>query len=229
MGPHLTSGHYILQEHFCLAQIPLFFTAHGEAYGKPDLSISLPQIITHHKCISVSHSVGSNSLDCSWPGSSAHGILQARMLEWVAMPFSRGSSWPRDWTWVSCVAGRFLTIWATREALSAQVQTGQFRSVQSLSPADFLEPHGLQHTRLPCPSKSPRGYSNSRPSRRWCHPTISSSVVPFSSCLQSFPVLGSFPMSQLFASGGESIGVSASASALQRTLRILELTGWIFL
>ena len=55
-------------------------------------------------------------MDCSLPGSSVHGILQARILEWVAIPFSRGSSWPRDWTWVSCIAGRFFTIWATREA-----------------------------------------------------------------------------------------------------------------
>ena len=75
-------------------------------------------------------------------------------------------------------------------------------------------PHGLQHARLPCPSPSPRVYSNSCPLSRWCHPIISSSVVPFSSRLQSFPASGSFPMSQLFASGGQRIGVSASASVL---------------
>ena len=69
------------------------------------------------------------------------------------------------------------------------------------------------HTRYPCSSPSPRAYSNSCPSSQWCHPTISSSVVPFSSCLQSFPESGSFPMSQFFASGGQGIGVSASASA----------------
>ena len=57
-----------------------------------------------------------NSMDCSLPGSSVHGILQARILEWIAIPFSQGSSWPRDWTRVSCIAGRFFTIWATREA-----------------------------------------------------------------------------------------------------------------
>ena len=77
-----------------------------------------------------------------------------------------------------------------------------------------LQPHGLQHTRLPCPSPSPRACSNSCPLRQWCHPTISSSVVPFSSCLQSFPASGSFPMSWLFTSGGQSIGASASASIL---------------
>ena len=79
--------------------------------------------------------------------------------------------------------------------------------------SDYLQPHGLQHTRLPCPSPTPRAYSNSRSSSRWCHPPISSSVVPFSSCLQS-PGSGSFPVSQYFTLGGQSIGVSASASVL---------------
>ena len=83
----------------------------------------------------------------------------------------------------------------------------QFRcSVMS----DSLPPHGLQHARLSCPSPTPGAYSNSCPLSRWCHPTISSSVVPFSSCLQSFPASGSFPVTQFFASGGQSIGASAS-------------------
>ena len=90
----------------------------------------------------------------------------------------------------------------------------QFSSVQLLSHADFLWPHGLQHARLPCLSPTPRAYSNSCPLSRGWHPTISSSVVPFSSCLQSFPASGSFTVSHLFASGGQSIGVSASASVL---------------
>ena len=76
--------------------------------------------------------------------------------------------------------------------------------------SDSLRHHGLQHTRLPCPSASPEACSNSCPLSRWCHPTISSSVVPFSSCLLSFPASGSFPVSQLFASGGQNIGTSAS-------------------
>ena len=76
--------------------------------------------------------------------------------------------------------------------------------------SDSLQPHGLQHFRLPCPSPSPWACSNSRPLSRWCHPTISSSVVPFSSCLLSFPASGSFLMSQLFTSGGQSIGASGS-------------------
>ena len=77
-----------------------------------------------------------------------------------------------------------------------------------------LRLHGLQHTRPPCPSPTPRACSNSCPSSQWCHPTISSSVIPFSSCLQSFPASGSFPVSQFFTSGGQSIGASASASVL---------------
>ena len=77
-----------------------------------------------------------------------------------------------------------------------------------------LRPHGLQHARPPCPSPTPRVYSDSCPLSQWFHPTISSSVIPFSSCLQSFPASGSFQMSQFLASGGSSIGVSASASVL---------------
>ena len=80
--------------------------------------------------------------------------------------------------------------------------------------SDSLWPHGLQHTTPLCPSPTPGVYSNSCPLSQWCHPTISSSVVPFSSCLQSFPASESFQMSQLFTSGGQSIGVSASASVL---------------
>ena len=80
--------------------------------------------------------------------------------------------------------------------------------------SDSLRPHESQHARPPCPSPTPGGYPNSCPLSRRCHPTISPSVVPFSSCLRSYPVSGSFPMSQFFTSGGQSIGVSASASVL---------------
>ena len=82
-----------------------------------------------------------------------------------------------------------------------------------------LQPHGLQHARLPCPSPSPRACSNSCPSSQWCHPTISSSVAPFSFCLQSFPASGSFPMSRLFASSGQSIAASASASVFPMNIQ----------
>ena len=142
-------------------------------------------------------------MDYSSPGSSAHGILQARTLEWVAIPFSRGSSWSRDWTWVSCTAGRFFIIWA--------ISSVQFScSVVS----DSLRPHESQHARSPCPSPTPGVHPDSRPSSQWCHPAISSSVIPLSSCPQSLPASGSFQMSQLFASGGQGIGVSASISIL---------------
>ena len=85
--------------------------------------------------------------------------------------------------------------------------------------SDSLWPHGLQHARLPCPSPTPTVYSNSCPLSRWYHPTISSSVVPFSSCLQSFPASGSFQMSLFFASGGQSIGVSAPTSVFPMNIQ----------
>jgi len=107
-----------------------------------------------------------------------------------------------------------------------------FSSVQSLSRVDSLPPHEPQHTRPPCPSPTPGVHPNPCPSSRWCHPTISSSVVPFSSCPQSFPASGSFKMSQLFPSGGQSTGVSASTSVLPMNTQDwspLGWTGWISL
>ena len=85
--------------------------------------------------------------------------------------------------------------------------------------SDSLPPHGLQHTRFPCPSPTPRTCSDSCPSSRWCPPNISSSLIPFSSCSQSFLSLESFPMSQLFPSDGQSIGAAASASVLPMTIQ----------
>ena len=114
--------------------------------------------------------------------------------------------------------------WHMVSAVSVQFS----RSVMS----NYLRPHGLQHTRLPCPSPTPGAYSNSCPSSRWCHPTISSSVIPFSSRLQSFPVSGSLQMSQFFTSGGQNTGVSASASVLPMNIQDwfpLRRTGWISL
>ena len=114
--------------------------------------------------------------------------------------------------------------------LPARFSSVQFsRSVMS----DSLRPHRLQHARLPCPSPTPGVYSNSCPLRWWCHPAISSSVVPFSSHhLQSFPASGSFPMSGFFPSDGQSIGVSASAPVLPMNIQDwfpLGLTSWISL
>ena len=98
--------------------------------------------------------------------------------------------------------------------------------------SNSLQPHELQHTRPPCPSPTPGVHSNSHPASWWCHPAISSSVVPFSSCPQSLPVSESFPMSQLFTWGGQSIGVSALASVLPKNTQDwspLGWTGWISL
>ena len=98
--------------------------------------------------------------------------------------------------------------------------------------SNSLWPHELQHARPPFPSPTPRVYPNSCPSSRWCHPTISSSVIPFSSCPQCFPASGSFQMSQLFVSGGQNIGVSATTSVLAKNTQDwspLGWTGWISL
>ena len=111
-------------------------------------------------------------------------------------------------------------IWIDSDDFLSSVQFS--RSVMS----DSLLPHGPQHERLPCPSPVPRAYSNSCPSNWWCHPAISSSVVPFSSGLQSLPASGSFPMSQFIASGGHSIWVSASASVLPINIQDWFHLGW---
>ena len=96
------------------------------------------------------------------------------------------------------------------------------RSVMS----DSLWPHESQHARPPCPSPTPRVHSNSCPSSQWCHPAISSSVIPFSSCPQSLPASESFPMSQLFAWGGQNTGVSALASFLPKNTQVWSPLGW---
>ena len=245
------------------------------------------------------------------PCSSVHGILQARILEWVAIPFSRGSSWPgspalkadffypseppgnpllcwvlpknnyshlssniwsqgwgvskksrvlipcralwgswaqglhvshsfhyrkqplfslRELLWVS--VGRFKQLLITEgrgfeimkkqsilflyQQIYTTFSSGQFsHSVVS----DSLWPHGPQHTRPPCPSPTPGVYPSSCPSSQWCHPTISSSVVPFS-CPQSFPASWSFLRSQLFTSGGQVLEVKLQQQSFQWTLRI---------
>ena len=113
-----------------------------------------------------------------------------------------------------------------------QVQFSQFSQFSYSDVADSLQPHELPHARLPCPSPTPGVHSNSRPSSQWCHPAISSFVVPLSSCLQTFPASESLPMSQLFTSGGQSIRVSASASVLPMNIQdwfCLGRTGWISL
>ena len=125
-----------------------------------------------------------------------------------------------------------LRIWLEMVSMCYWLITLQFRlsfsSVQfSCSVvSDSLRPHELQHTRPPCPSPTPGAHSNSRPSSQWCHPAISSSVIPFSSCPQSLPASESFPMSQLFSWGGQSTGVSASASVLPMNTQDWSPLGW---
>ena len=132
--------------------------------------------------------------------------------------------------------------WGLSQRRSGSHETGNYHTASTTEMktplfscsviSDSLWPHGLQHTRLHYPSPSPRVCSSSCPLSWWCHPTISSSVVPFSSCPQSFPASGSFPMSQICASGGQSIGASASASALSMNTQgwfPLGLTGCISL
>ena len=155
-----------------------------------------------------------NPTNCSPSGSSVHGILQTRILKWVAIPFSRRSSRPE----VYCIADRFFTV-----SVTSSVQFS--RSVVSSS----LRPHESQHARPPCLSPTPGVHSDSRPSSQWCHPTI---LIPFSSCPQSLPASESFPMSQLFAWGGQSTGVSTSASFFPKKSQgrsPSEWTGWISL
>ena len=230
-----------------------------------------------NQLVAQSWSTLCNPMYCSSPGSSVYGILQARTLERVTIPFFRGSSWPRDQTQVSWIAGRSFTTWAAREAgdwtrvpcigkqilnqwTTSDVPTSKIEphavmwkrgacgghiSIPMPAPdntssvqfshsvvSDSLRPHELQHARPPYPSPTPGVHSDSRPSSRWCHQAISSSVIPFSSCPQSFPASESFPMSQLFAWGGQSTGVSALASFLSKNTQDWspsEWTGWISL
>ena len=123
--------------------------------------------------------------------------------------------------WHSCIP--LINIRTLANALAHRIGGGVqlFSRVQS---CHSLWPHGLQHTRPPCPSPSPGVYSNSCSLSQWCHPTISSSVTPYSSCPQSFPASGSFPMSEFFASAGQSIEASASASVL--AMKILSWFPW---
>ena len=112
---------------------------------------------------------------------------------------------------------------------SALTQSGTSLCCCSVA-SDSLQPHGMQHDKFPCLSPTLRAYSNSCPLSQWCHSTVSSSVIPFSSNLQYFPASGSFQMNQLFTSGGQSIGVSSSASVLPVNIQDwfpLRLTGWL--
>ena len=169
--------------------------------------------------------------------SLSNDLFSTSLLQWFSlyqMKFTtilllptdlRYHLWPKKGKSNSC------SVWSFFEHLERiwMSSVSQFSySVVSNS----LQLHGLQHARPPCPSPTPGAYLNSCPLSRWCHPTISSSVVIFSSCLQSFLALGSFQISQFFPSGGQSIGVSASTSVLPMNIKDwfpLEWTGWISL
>ena len=165
-------------------------------------------------------------MDCSLPGSSVHGTSQARIPEWVAISFSRGSSWARDWTWISCG-------FCKAELFTAEppgsLLTGTSESIYTHFLV-FVVVHSyvwLSATPWTTECQASLSFtvlgvcSNSSPLSWWCHPTISFSVTPFSSCPQSFPASGSFPISQHFTSGGQNIGASASASVLP-----MNIQGW---
>ena len=133
------------------------------------------------------------------------------------------------WAFIKAELASWLPLQRT-QLTTMETDFEDFSSVTQLCMT--LQPHELQHARLPCPSPTPGAYSNSCPSSRWCQPTFSSSVGPFSSRLQSFPASGSFQMSQFFTSGGQSIGASALASVLPMNIQDwfpLGLTGLISL
>ena len=162
----------------------------------------------------------------------------------VAHQASLSKSFCRQNTGVDCHAllqGIFLTQGSNLHLLASTELTGGFFSTRVTWEAhnypgsvqfscsgvsDSLQPHESQHARPPCPSPTPRVHSDSRASRRWCHPAISSSVVSFSSCPQSHPASGSFQMSQLFTSGGQNTGVLASTSVLPVNTQDWSLLGW---
>ena len=165
---------------------------------------------------------------CDYGETTAFIVLQHFMQEiWAPVDFSTcggSGTIPKRWLCLIDQRMRILRGWKSwKLCLSQCISSVQCsRSVVS----NFLRAHGLQHARLPCPSPTPRAYSNSCPLNRWCHPTISSSVVPFSSCLKSFPASGSFPVSQFFTSGGHSIGISVSASDLPMNIQGSFPLGW---
>ena len=151
---------------------------------------------------------------------STLAVINETHLRKNKVPFIAGSPLQKRWNgWSSSVPS---------QSTYSLCQVHLFSSVQfSLSVvSNSLHPHKPQHARPPCPSPTPGVHPNSCPLSRWWHPTISSSVVPFSSCPQSFPASGSFQMSQLFTSGGQSIGVSTSASVLPMNTQDWSPLGW---
>ena len=180
---------------------------------------------------------------CHWPNMSLFSLLDTRKWEWYFRgPCGGVSLWlvlaSESWAKVMCVTSGLniaRLVWDIPEdSFTAGMVVGKTWSVQFSRSvmSNSLQPHGLQQARLSCPSPPPKSCSDSCLSSQCCHPTISFFVIPFSSCLQSLQALRSFPMSQFFASGGQSIGVSASASVLPMNIQDwspLGWTGWISL
>ena len=190
-----------------------------------------------------------NPIDGSPPGSPVPGILQARTLS--GLPFPSPMQESEKWKWSRSVVPDSLRPHGPQPTRLLCPRIFQARVLEWVAFAfsiqmsgkcknkflytvqfshwvvyDSLRPHGLQNARLPCPSPTPGVYSNSCLLSQWCHPAISSSVIPFSSCPLSFPATGSFPVSQLFTSAGQNIGVSASASVLQKNTQDWSPSGW---
>ena len=155
-----------------------------------------------------------------------HGLQHTKLPCSSLTPEAYSNSCPSSWWCHTIISSSVIPFSSHLQSFPASVQFSL--SVMS----DSLQPHELQHARPPYPSPTPRVHPNPCPLSQWCHPTISSSVVPFSSCPQSFPASGSFQMSQFFTSGGQNIGVSASASVLPMSIQDwfpLGWTGWISL
>ena len=167
-------------------------------------------------------------LKFSWQTGTLNGKNQERViLNPRVRSANRWSPWSRQRLEVKGPLDQEVIIKKENTISTSSSKTkGHFSSVQALSCVQVFATPGLHHARLPCASPTPKAYSNSCPLSWWCHPTISSSVIPFSSFLQSFPASGSFPMSQFFASSGQNIGVSASASVLSMNIQERFPLGW---
>ena len=146
-------------------------------------------------------------MEYSPPGSSVHGISQAAILEWVAISFSRG-------VFPTQGLNLYLLYWQADSLPLSHLRSPSLDFIVVVQSPSYLQPHGVQHTRPPCPSPSPGVCPNSRSLHWWCHPAISSSDALFSFCSWSFPASGTFPMSRLFTSDDQNTRTSASALVL---------------
>ena len=191
---------------------PPGFSVHGisQASIMEWLPFPSPGNLLYPGIIPRSPALQADSLPTKPPGIVALRIFSCCM--WNLVP------WPRIKLEPPALGAWSLSHWITREVPFHLILTPMFSSVQSIRSvvSDSLRPHESQHTRPPCPSPTLGVHPDSRPSSQWCHPAISSSVVPVSSCPQSLPASESFPLSQLFAWGGQSTGVSALASVLPK-------------